>query len=78
MKNWKNAIKKAALAVIIAVSFASVAITTAGAFNYASASEQNLYWFTGVINLVFGAAAIYALIQKAQKMDVINNAKEIK
>lgn len=78
MKNWKNAIKKATLAVIIATSFASVVITTAGAFNYASASEQNLYWFTGAINLVFGAAAVYALIQKAQKMDVINNAKEIK
>lgn len=72
MNNWKNAIKKATLAVIVAASFVSVIITSAGAFNYASETSQGLYWVTGAINIVFGIAAVYALIKKAQEMDVIN------
>lgn len=78
MNTWKNAIKKTALAVLVAVSAASAIIASAGAFNYAAATEQNLYYVAGALNIVLGLAATYALIKKSQKMDVVNNAKEIK
>lgn len=77
MKTWNNAVKKSALAVLVAVSAASTIIASAGAFNYAAATEQGIYTVAGIGNLVLGFAAVYALIKKAQEKDVINNAKEI-
>lgn len=72
MKTWKNAIKKIALGVIVALMLAATIICSAGALNYASATEQGIYIVAGVLNLIFGFGALYFLIQKAQKMDVIN------
>lgn len=76
MKTWKNAIKKAALAVLVAVSVASTIIASAGAFNYAAATEQGIYNVAGALNLVLGLAATYALIKKAEKMDIIDNSNK--
>lgn len=71
MKTWKNAIKKAALAVLIAVMVATTIICSAGALNYASDTAQHLYTVFGSLNLLLGFSAAYAVIQKAQKMDTI-------
>lgn len=77
MKNWKNAIKKSALAVLIAVMVATTIICSAGAMNHASNSSEWIFMGAGIVNLIIGFGATYAVIQKAQKMDVINNAKKI-
>lgn len=72
MKTWKNALKKAALAVIIAVMAATTIIASAGALNYGVSTAQHIYTVFGSFNLILGFAAIYAVGRKAQAMDEIN------
>lgn len=71
MKTWKNAIKKTALAVLIAVMAATTIIASAGALNYGSDTMQHIYTVFGSLNLFVGFGAAYAVIRKAQKMDEI-------
>lgn len=78
MKTWKNAIKKAILAVLVAAMAGTTIICSAGAMNHASNSSEWVFMVAGILNLIFGFGATYAVIKESQKMDVINNAKPIK
>lgn len=72
MKTWKNAVKKASLAVLIAAMAATTILASAGAISNGVASSQHIYTVFGSLNIVLGLGSVYAVILKAQKMDTIN------